>query len=208
MSYFSKKSDGIIDAFKILEEEITSARIEINTALAGCINSGDHKKHSNLSSEDAFMRDLIEDICLLKKNYIDKKNSCEVKEVKSECNSRSFGVPPPPKTHNAEKKQRNKKKQIFSIRFSDGTQFSEDKASITFVMAIEKFGIDRVRVLGLRTSGIPLITHQKSTERSQYQSGSYWITTHSNTEDKCKLLKEIAGLLNEEVVICLVSPPI
>ncbi len=81
----------------------------------------------------------------------------------------------------------------------DGTTICHPKAKDTFIEALIKIGIDRVRPLGLKCCKIPLIsnTWDKKYKKSQHRVvGGWLIITHSATSTKKEYLDKIANMLN------------
>jgi hypothetical protein len=67
-------------------------------------------------------------------------------------------------------------------------------AAETFATAVAEIGAKRVMDLGLRLCGIPLVSRERTGEyQSQHEVDGYFICTHSNTDDKRRLLDEIAS---------------
>jgi hypothetical protein len=86
--------------------------------------------------------------------------------------------------------------QKLIVKFADGESFFENSATDTFVKAIGKIGVARVETLGLKRLNNPLVS---LTPIERYQSilvdGRY-VTTHFGTDDKRRLLLQIAEQLD------------
>ena len=61
--------------------------------------------------------------------------------------------------------------------------FQRPTAAATVVDVIEALGVDRVRSLGLKVYGFPLISTQKNEKYGQTPLGQFLVCTHSNTAD-------------------------
>ncbi len=81
--------------------------------------------------------------------------------------------------------------------FIDGETIGKPTAAETFARAIAKIGIERVKTLHKRLSGIALIETQAAEDyHNQFRIGGYYICTHSNTAEKKRLLEEIGRTLD------------
>lgn len=78
------------------------------------------------------------------------------------------------------------------VTMPSGEIISNTFSSKTFAEVIEKLGVERVKSLELWQSGIPLISTEKHSVYNQQKSGVYYIMTNTSTEEKKKLLDEIA----------------
>jgi len=94
------------------------------------------------------------------------------------------------------KKVENKKsKTVLKVTFPDGTVFFDKAASNTFAKTIEKIGCMRVRQLGLTYCKVPIVSNKKDKKYEKAQiptKDGLFIMTHSNTEDKKKMLDKIS----------------
>jgi hypothetical protein len=79
-------------------------------------------------------------------------------------------------------------------------------AAETFATALELMGLERVAPLGKRLSGIALVSKIPGDGyQSQIRKGDWYITTHSDTADKKKLLQDIGAELNIPVRVEVVG---
>lgn len=79
-----------------------------------------------------------------------------------------------------------------SITFPGDVTIQHNIVKNTFAEAIIKIGIDRVKPLNLVIGGDPLIYHEYIEAANPYEvSSTCYISTHSSTGDKIKILKEI-----------------
>lgn len=89
-------------------------------------------------------------------------------------------------------------KTLLRVTFDDGTVIEKRKAKDTFIDAIMKIGINRVRPLGVKFCKIPIISNTRDPKygKAQFDVGGGWlILTHSSTRDKKKMLDKIATSL-------------
>lgn len=80
----------------------------------------------------------------------------------------------------------------------------ESIAAETFVISIQKLGLQRVIQFWEKMYGFLLITKQRHEFYSQAPLDSYLVMTHSNTEGKRKQLLKIAGALKEKISVDIV----
>jgi hypothetical protein len=98
---------------------------------------------------------------------------------------RSDGVP---------RQRRSAQKLI--VKFADGESFFENSAAETFAKAIGKIGVSRVESLGLRRLNNSLISLAPIEKyQSTFVDGRY-VITHFGTDDKRRLLLQIAEQLD------------
>lgn len=82
------------------------------------------------------------------------------------------------------------------VYFPDGTKIREKFAAITLAKSIEKIGAERVKKLGITTSGVDLVSKNNNAKYNQHKiKGGYYICTHSSTKAKKVMLEEIARKL-------------
>ena len=94
------------------------------------------------------------------------------------------------------------------VTMPDGKKIQKKKASDTFVIVIEKIGIERVRGMNIiavgtsrnRSIPLPLIAPYKDTH-PQRKSGPYFIAMGSNTDKKAEWLRDISTHLNLKIKV-------
>ncbi|MBB1076279.1 hypothetical protein HUU62_17885 [Rhodoferax sp. 4810] len=97
-------------------------------------------------------------------------------------------------------------KTILVVKFADGAVIYEKKASDTFAQVIKKLGWQRVAALNFAFGKAPLISKQKLDTVNQVNIGQCFVTTHSSTDAKRRLLLKIAQALNENFSVDIVKP--
>ena len=93
---------------------------------------------------------------------------------------------------------------IIKVTLPNGKIIQEQKASETFVKAIEFFGIEAVRALSLTLNNAPIIDIKDSDKYATSQSGRYFVMTHSNTQTKVEQLQLIAKKLGKSISVSVV----
>lgn len=83
------------------------------------------------------------------------------------------------------------------VYFPDGTVIREGYAAYTFFKTIDRIGPERVKNLGLKISGVDLVSRRDDLKyRQRPVSDGYFVCTHSNTQVKKDILNEISRKLN------------
>lgn len=127
-----------------------------------------------------------------KRNFFDALE--DVVEIKPDptVQHRTFG----PQTA---KKDEIAPKSVLRVTMPDGTIIACKKAADTFIQAIERIGVERVRAVGLKSCKVPIISNTRDAKYGKAQrptAGRWLILTHSSTADKKKQLDKIASALN------------
>ncbi|QAA80884.1 hypothetical protein EI546_03680 [Aequorivita sp. H23M31] len=82
------------------------------------------------------------------------------------------------------------------VYFPDGTIIREGYAAYTFFKTIERIGALRVKELGLKISGVDLVSEtDDSIYMQRLVEGGYFVCTHSSTKQKKQILDEISDKL-------------
>ncbi|WON75329.1 hypothetical protein [Nitrosospira sp. Is2] len=81
-------------------------------------------------------------------------------------------------------------------RLSINQPINGGNAAKIFSAALERMGLERVSQLGMRLSGIPLVSrHPVIGYQSQIQKSGWYITTHASNTDKKRMLEKISETL-------------
>ena len=94
---------------------------------------------------------------------------------------------------------------LLAVRMVDGRWISEDTAIDTFIEVIKELGIKEVRTLGLYINRIPLVADREYTDKAQRkvetETGTYYIVSGTNTENKKRILDNIAVRLKLDMTV-------
>lgn len=90
------------------------------------------------------------------------------------------------------------------VALPDGTVIQEPTAALTFAKALEAVGLDKVRTLGLKLNGFPLVDTSAHPKYQQQRLGRYWVATHSNTAKKQEILRQVARMLGLQIKVFIV----
>lgn len=100
--------------------------------------------------------------------------------------------------------QQDKKKftvKRLRVTMEDGEVIERKIGLTTFIEVIEKLGIERVKDLNLIRNTIPLISNSKHPDVEQRQRGQYYVVSHITTEDKKRILDQIARKLEIDLKV-------
>ena len=90
---------------------------------------------------------------------------------------------------------------ILAVKMEDGSWISENREIDTFIEAIRKIGIERVRELNKKEAGIPLIADNEHPDKRQRMVGTYYIFAGLANVRKKKILDDIADRLNLDIKV-------
>lgn len=77
-----------------------------------------------------------------------------------------------------------------------GQAINEGNAAEVFSAALERMGFEKVSQLGMRLSGIALVSrHPEKDYQGQKYKGGWYITTHASNIDKKRMLDKISAAL-------------
>ncbi|MFW6257238.1 MAG: hypothetical protein ACOC11_00505 [Prolixibacteraceae bacterium] len=108
----------------------------------------------------------------------------------------SYTIPPHTKS----------KKTNLNVIFPDGSQISNRFAYQTLCDTIERVGAKKVKELGLRQSGINLVSEKEDDYYNQHRiKGGFLILTHSSTEMKKRHIEEISNRLKLNLKVDIIS---
>ena len=80
---------------------------------------------------------------------------------------------------------------LLRVTLPTGRVIERDTGAETFLDTIEALGVERVRRLGIKVVGIPLVSETKDPKYAQHKRAGYYIVTHTSTEAKQRLLATI-----------------
>lgn len=83
-----------------------------------------------------------------------------------------------------------------------GQAINARNAAQVFSTALERMGLGQVSQLGMRLSGIPLVTrHRVTSYHSQVHKNGWYITTHASNPEKKRILEKISAALKIPVFV-------
>jgi len=87
--------------------------------------------------------------------------------------------------------KKKKPREKITVTFPDKTKIDYRKVADTFVETIKKIGVEKIILLKIEPSGVPLVSEKKHDFYCQCQIGKYWIMTNIATKHKKNILYEI-----------------
>jgi hypothetical protein len=100
---------------------------------------------------------------------------------------------------------KSKKKNLI-VTFPEGTKISNPFAYQTLCDTIEKVGAEKVSQLGIRQSGINIVSREEDDFYNQHLiKVGYYVLTHSSTEMKKKHILDIARQLNLRLRVKIIA---
>ena len=109
--------------------------------------------------------------------------------------------PPSPPRQPGKKKQATR----LVVTMPDGETIDRKTATDTFVDAIGRIGVDRIKELNKKLNGAPLISTEKPTTAQHREFGEHYIVVHSSTIQKKRLLDEIAAEVDPSIKVEVVK---
>lgn len=92
--------------------------------------------------------------------------------------------------------RRKSPRKSLVVTIDDGKVISGRTAAETFVQAIVRMGVDRVKGLGIEVNREPLVSDSQSQKYNTAEIDGKYIMTHSSTAQKKDLLERIADELD------------
>ena len=87
----------------------------------------------------------------------------------------------------------------------EGETIVHEKAVATFMEIIRRIGFERVRGLGLKWCGIPLISMEEDDKYTQKYESGYYVNVNSSTDRKQKQLYDIAEAFNLSIQVDVID---
>lgn len=179
--------DSVAAAFKLVIEELDKANQGIAKQIAEASMNADYEKVQVLGDRGKNLKAFQTRVNALRQEWID-------------------GIDMPASFPNKPQPKFIQKPTIASptklrVLFPDGERIEKDTATDTFVETIQKIGIDKVRELGIRIYGTPLIDSRLHGNTQQRRVNGWYICTHSSTAGKKTFLDKIAQTLRIHIKV-------
>lgn len=186
--------DGVSTAFEMILEEIDSVISEVNSQGAAFMRNNDYRQAKRVIGAGERLQAFRTKLEMLKTEWITGHDEQTRHQVKIEVAAVAKTIASATKAP----------KTVLIVKFADGTLIHEPIAAKTFTKAIKKLGTQQVMALGEKVYGIPLITKRQHESYAQTPLDSYFVMTHSSTEDKRTQLLRIADALKEKISVNIV----
>ncbi len=92
-------------------------------------------------------------------------------------------------------KMNSKPRTKIKVTFPSGKSFADRKVIDTFLNALAEIGLDRVKTLGLRQSGVEVVSETKHETYAMTPLNGYYVMTNTSTAKKIEALETISKLL-------------
>ena len=178
------KSDGVSTAFAIIMEEIGAVEEQLNQEGMNAFKRSSYSDAERLSESGKTLGAFRNKLEVLRDEWHSGIDASTRERVKVEP---GYSI----KTHTKSPKTN------LSITLPEGRVIKRPVAAQAMANAIEALGIEEVRALGLKVSGVDLVSTRKDAKYGQTKAGGYWICTHSNTQSKKTLLEKIGSELKQ-----------
>jgi hypothetical protein len=184
----SMKADGVSTAFAIIMEEIGTVEEQLIQEGVNAFKNSKYVDAERLSESGKALGAFREKLEALRQEWNSGIDISTRERIKVES---GYSVV----THS------KSAKTVLRITMPNGRVIQRPTAAQAMADAIEAFGIEKVRALGHKVSGVDLVSKSKHEKYAQTTVGRYFICTHSNTESKKKLLIQIAKSLGQKIKV-------
>lgn len=95
-------------------------------------------------------------------------------------------------------------KKLLRVTFSDGKTLCYKSATVTFMETLRIIGIERLQMINLEVSHLPLISQELYPQLEDYQKPlvrGWYVTTMSDTEQKYRQLLSIKAQLGLDLIV-------
>ena len=186
--------DGVSVAFEVILEEIAAVENQLAAEGASAFRERRYDDADRLSTSGKRLLEFREKLEQLRDEW---KSGIDVETRQRVKVDPSYTIPSHTKGP----------KTGIRVTLPNGRVIQRPTAAQTFADAIQEMGIEAVRKLNLKVSGVPLVDMKQDKKYNQAKRGSYFIITHSNTRTKKDLLEQIGKRLGKPLNIEIVKPP-
>jgi len=180
------KTDSVNIALSLVREEIAAVVVQLNHEGAEAFRASCYEDARRLSAKGEELQKFATKLQALQEDWLSSIDKQTRERVKVDP---AYQVQPHTKGP----------KHNLRIRLPNGRIVQRSTAAAAFVDVIESLGVDQVRALDLKVSGVALVGTTNHPTYGQKALGKWLICTHSNTEAKKKLLQRIAEQLGENL---------
>lgn len=186
------KGDSVKTALDLVGEEIAAVVAQLNREGSEAFKSSRYQEAERLSTQGKQLNKFSDHLLRLRDEWIATVESKTRERVKM-----STDIYVDPQTKSPKKNLR--------ITLPGGHVVQRSTAAAAFVETIDRLGVDEVRGLNLKVSGVPLVGTYNHPTYGQSPLGRWLICTHSNTMAKKELLERIGKGLNKTIKVHLVK---
>jgi hypothetical protein len=178
------KRDGVNVAFEMILEEIQAVEAQLNQEGASAFRESRHQDAERLGSTGRKLCEFRRKLEALQKEWNAGVDVQTRERVKVEPGYRIAPHAKGPKTN-------------LRITLKNGRVIQRPTAAQAMADAIESMGVEKVKALGIKVSGVPLVGTERHPRYGQTQLGQYLVCTHSSTKSKKEELERVARELNQ-----------
>lgn len=188
--------DSVATAFELMEIELITAVENLNSEGARLFRSSDYDAAKRLTEKGEALQDFCARVAALSKewsqNYAEQPGLRVSVVDEVETTRRILSASKSAKTG-------------LVVRFPDGTVICEPKAAETLAQAIKKIGFEKVEALNVQVNRENIVSRQKSLKYNDTLLESFYVKTHSSTDQKKKNLERISKELGLKLVVSISS---
>ena len=173
------KSDGVLTAFSIIMEEISAVEQQLNIEGVNAFKNSRYSDAQKLSESGKALGLFREKLEILRNEWNSGIDISTRKRVKVDS---GYSISPHSKSA----------KTILRVTMPNGRVIQRPTAAQAMADVIYEIGIEKINALGYKVCGVDLVSRYKHEKYGQTSIGNYYICTHSNTENKKRLLMQIA----------------
>ena len=188
--------DSVSIAFELMRIELDTSVENLNLEGARHFRTSNYAAAKSLTQKGAELADFCARVTALANEWTDKyaeqsESSASVVD-EEETAKRILSASKGPKTG-------------LLVRFPDGTIICETRAADTLAKTIQKIGFTKVEGLNLQVNRENIVSRQQSHRYSDTYLASFYIKTHSSTEQKKKNIERISQELRLGLVVTILS---
>jgi hypothetical protein len=180
------KRDGVNVAFEMILEEIEAVEAQLNQEGASAFQQSRYKDADRLSATGKKLREFRGKLETLRRECNAGIDSRTRERVKVEPAYHLASHTKGPKTN-------------LRITLENGRVIQRPTAAKAMADAIEAMGVEKVKAIGLKVSGVPLVGTESHPKYGQLPVGRYLVCTHSNTRTKKEDLERVAKELSQKI---------
>ena len=182
------KSDGVSTAFAIIMEEIGAVEAQLNQEGMNAFKLSRYMDAERLSESGKALGAFRGKLEALRDEWHSGIDATTRERVKVEP---AYTVKPHSKS----------KKTNIRVTMHHGRVVQRPVAAQAMADVIESFGMESVRALGHKVSGVDLVSTKKQEKYGQTKVGKYFVCTHSNTQSKKAMLEMVASELGHPIQV-------
>lgn len=182
------KSDGVSVAFSLILDEIQVVEAQLNREGATAFSKSQYNDAATISSSG---KKLEEFRSKLKNLHSEWSSGIDIKTRERVKIEPGYSIKPHLKGAPT----------AIKVVLENGCVIQSNTAAQTMADTIEYFGVEHVRDLQIMINGIELVSMFKHSKYGQTRVGKFYVCTHSNNNNKKKMLEQLAKKLNRPLTV-------